>query len=486
MTKQDSILAERGGTLPAAIRGYTVSATNLVFDAPSSLTDPRLAPPGASVPTVRLSLSLFLESAYSDVSEPHRQGLHSNWADFIDQVAFLINYFPVHNLATLADVILRYTYASDFLLIGPNGTGLELPKNHVTRVRVEIRWLTEDTSPSEATEAQDERAGAGIVSRQVESLELPHLTHEKSDWGRIDIVIETPEPSAGLYILRIAPHQSIPLHIHRVMRERELVISHGLMSQNKAVPYGSVMHWGDLPHTYHNPTEHFQSVLCIDTPSFLPDDEILVDGQPGGDVKFEMAGGKLWKTLTEPLGNSTAVAAPPSFTFYDEVYRHAIELILDPRRFAPATGAWVCGFDCDGNVVLVSPDSEGWELPFFSFEPTRRDEEIDHQLRGILGSPVYLQTPRVFAQHRIEASPSGGAGGDHGPRPCTFHDIVFVTLDAPAVASGAGAHIRRAPVSAANEMISKSGNRNLHTLALRLAWAIFKRICQEPSIATVI
>ena len=32
------------------------------------------------------------------------------------------------------------------------------------------------------------------------------------------------------------------------------------------------------PHRYDNPTERWQTVLCVDSPRFLPDDEVEVHG----------------------------------------------------------------------------------------------------------------------------------------------------------------------------------------------------------------
>lgn len=105
------------------------------------------------------------------------------------------------------------------------------------------------------------------------------LGAETKDWGTVDIIHETRD--AGLYRLNIAPGKGIPLHIHKVMRESELVLSSGLHCQGAPVPPGTVHRWPrGAAHRYDNPSEDWQSILCIDCPTFIPDDEIEVEGEP--------------------------------------------------------------------------------------------------------------------------------------------------------------------------------------------------------------
>ena len=42
----------------------------------------------------------------------------------------------------------------------------------------------------------------------------------------------------------------------------------------------------DAPHTYHNPTERGQTILCVTEPPFIEADQIEVDGVPA-DVSPE-------------------------------------------------------------------------------------------------------------------------------------------------------------------------------------------------------
>lgn len=105
------------------------------------------------------------------------------------------------------------------------------------------------------------------------------LGHEDKTWGTVDILHETRD--AGIYRLNVAPGAGIPLHVHRVMRESEMVLTRGLLCQNREVPPGTVHRWPrGAAHRYDNPTDQWQSILCVDLPKFIPEDEIEVEGEP--------------------------------------------------------------------------------------------------------------------------------------------------------------------------------------------------------------
>jgi dihydroneopterin aldolase len=109
------------------------------------------------------------------------------------------------------------------------------------------------------------------------------LETEETSFGRVDVVFETSE--AGIYRLNVAPRGSIPLHVHHKMRESEMVLSEGLLCQNRRVPAGGVFHWPlGVPHRYDNPTDRYQTILCVDSPSFIAEDERQVEGEPA-DVR---------------------------------------------------------------------------------------------------------------------------------------------------------------------------------------------------------
>ena len=66
------------------------------------------------------------------------------------------------------------------------------------------------------------------------------------------------------------------------MSESEMVLGDGLLCQNTAALRGSIRHWPfHVPHVYENPTARYQTILCIDSPPFIPSDELEVSGAPG-------------------------------------------------------------------------------------------------------------------------------------------------------------------------------------------------------------
>jgi len=102
---------------------------------------------------------------------------------------------------------------------------------------------------------------------------------ETKDWGTVDVIGETGR--AGLYRLNIHPGQRLPAHYHRRMRESELVLDPGLAGlwggAVNALKVGQRFQWkaGEV-HGYGNPSGHTASLLCIDQPTFIPEDETIV------------------------------------------------------------------------------------------------------------------------------------------------------------------------------------------------------------------
>lgn len=130
-------------------------------------------------------------------------------------------------------------------------------------------------------------AGSGMPSLQV-FRRAGEMRYEQEDkpFGEVDIVHET--KGCGIYRLRIAPGRAIPTHEHRLMDESELVLGDGLLLQGQRVTAGTAFTWPKgLPHRYDNPTDTEQTVLCVDRPAFLPDDEVEVSEPTGGLVSLE-------------------------------------------------------------------------------------------------------------------------------------------------------------------------------------------------------
>lgn len=126
-------------------------------------------------------------------------------------------------------------------------------------------------------EKPDALRGHAVAEVELERLaEDTHFAQEVKAFGTVDVVFE--RDTLGLYRLNVAPQAAIPTHVHRVMNETEMVLTKGLLLQNKAVVPGSVVRWPkDLPHRYDNPSDEWQSILCFDSPRFDPDDEVAVE-----------------------------------------------------------------------------------------------------------------------------------------------------------------------------------------------------------------
>jgi len=108
---------------------------------------------------------------------------------------------------------------------------------------------------------------------------------ESKPFGTVDVIYET--KGAGIYRLNVAPRKSIPLHVHQQMRESEMVLGDGLLCQGERCAPGTVHRWPrGAAHTYANPTDQHQTILCVDSPRFMPEDEIGVAGEPD-DVPAE-------------------------------------------------------------------------------------------------------------------------------------------------------------------------------------------------------
>lgn len=128
------------------------------------------------------------------------------------------------------------------------------------------------------------RAG-GAVPSLVVYRERAEFTLEVEDkpFGHVDVVHVT--KGCGVYRLRVGPGRSIPTHVHRVMDERELVLGDRLRLQGQPVATGTAIHWPhDLPHRYDNPSDIEQTILCVDRPAFIADDEVPADVPEGGLV----------------------------------------------------------------------------------------------------------------------------------------------------------------------------------------------------------
>jgi dihydroneopterin aldolase len=205
-----------------------------------------------------LDVDVSMELDTRRAGESERLSQTIDYAATANQIAFLLRSCSFHMLETAARVLAR-------LLLAPPASGERRARIQKVRLRL--------TKPHAL-------GGHGIPSLEIrrDASEV-QLAHETKPFGTVDIVDETKD--VGIYRLNVAPGRSIPLHVHQVMQESELVLGDGLLCQGKPAPAGTVFRWPkDAAHRYDNPTDKWQSILCVDAPPFLPTDEILVSGEP--------------------------------------------------------------------------------------------------------------------------------------------------------------------------------------------------------------
>jgi dihydroneopterin aldolase len=108
-----------------------------------------------------------------------------------------------------------------------------------------------------------------------------HYGCEVKPFGRVDIIYES--EALGIYRLRVKAGGSIATHEHGRMEESELVLGSGLHLQGRPVRAGTGVRWPkNFPHRYDNPQMLEQTILCVDRPAFIPDDEVPVETPSGG------------------------------------------------------------------------------------------------------------------------------------------------------------------------------------------------------------
>lgn len=186
-----------------------------------------------------------------------------DYAKLAGEVRFLLAACRFFLLETAAEALARY-------LLAP-------PTEDVPRARVEAVTLRLSKPRALAGSA----VAALQIHRQAEEMDYP--LEEKGSY-RVDRIFE--DPACGISRLRVAPRSRIPTHVHRVMDESELVLGDRLHLQGRPVRAGSAFHWPkDFPHLWENRSDTEQSILCVDRPSFIPEDEIVVE-VPEGELRM--------------------------------------------------------------------------------------------------------------------------------------------------------------------------------------------------------
>lgn len=211
---------------------------------------------------LRVDVEMRLQTETSAIKESLRSTI--DYAATASQLVFLLRSCRFRLLETAAHVLARYVLAPP------------APDERRAQVDSAVIRLT--------------KPGA-LRSFAIPSLEIERSAScctfdvEEKPFGTVDVIYET--KGAGIYRLNIAPGHSIPLHVHQQMRESEMVLGDGLLCQGEPCAPGTVHRWPrGAAHSYANPTDRYQTILCVDSPRFMPEDEIEVAGEPA-DVPAE-------------------------------------------------------------------------------------------------------------------------------------------------------------------------------------------------------
>jgi dihydroneopterin aldolase len=206
----------------------------------------------------RLRLDLAMYFSTEQAARKEALSASVDYAAIAAQLSFLLRSCEFRLLETAAHALARYLLAPPAL--GERRAQLE---------RITLR-LTKPFALGATT----------IPTLQIErDRHWVEITQEHKPFGIVEIIHETKD--AGIYRLNIAPGKGIPLHLHKQMREAELVLTEGLYCQKHRAPVGAVHRWPKgAAHCYENPTDRYQSILCVDSPRFIESDEVEVSGEP--------------------------------------------------------------------------------------------------------------------------------------------------------------------------------------------------------------
>lgn len=205
---------------------------------------------------LRLEVAMGLDTQRAGEKESLAASV--NYADVLSQLLFLLQSCQFRMLETAAHALAAYLLAPPF----PGERRAQLQR---VRIRLEKPQVL---------------GGLAVPSLSIErAAGFAAYGKEQKSFGSVDVIHETRD--AGIYRLNVAPGAEIPLHIHQVMQESELVLSDGLWVQGRPVLPGTVHRWPrGAAHCYKNPSERYQSILCVDSPRFIESDEIPVAGEP--------------------------------------------------------------------------------------------------------------------------------------------------------------------------------------------------------------
>lgn len=217
---------------------------------------------------LRVDVEMRLDTEASGVKESFSSTV--DYAAAASQLVFLLRSCRFRLLETAAHVLAQY-------LLAPPAPGERRAQIDSVSVRL--------TKPGALR-------GFAVPSLEIERpASWCTIGVETKPFGIVDVIHET--KGAGIYRLNVAPGKGIPLHVHRQMRESEMILSDGLLCQGQPCPPGTVHRWPrGAAHMYDNPTDRYQTILCVDSPRFIEEDEIEVDGEPA-EVPAEVPWGPI-------------------------------------------------------------------------------------------------------------------------------------------------------------------------------------------------
>ncbi len=188
-----------------------------------------------------VDLEMRLDTRKAAIKEQLRYTV--NYAVVTAQVAFILRHFRFRLLETAAHTLCR------FLLLPP-----ALSDNRPQVEQVRICLSKPGALPNRAVPSLE-------ITRDLSTTEFERIQRE---FGFIDVVFEGRE--MGIYRIDIAPKSALILAAHAPGRAAEMAVSGGLVYQRRKVRAGLVRQRSQSKsHRYDNPTDRYQTLLCVDT-----------------------------------------------------------------------------------------------------------------------------------------------------------------------------------------------------------------------------
>ena len=181
-----------------------------------------------------------------------------NYAGLVDAATFILKTGKFQLLETACHVLTHY-------FLAPHTAG----EKRLSAQFAEVTLTKFDALPDQTLARVRMKANQADLD----------FEREEPAWGFVDVICETDD--LGLYCLNVAPGQTLPLHHHARMEESELILDAGLLlleldTEPKEIEPGTQFRWAyQHVHGYKNVTQQWARILCIDTPPFIPEDEVV-------------------------------------------------------------------------------------------------------------------------------------------------------------------------------------------------------------------